>query len=187
MTKENQRVAISKKLLKEALFKILQKKNISEISIRELCDEAEINRTTFYRHYSTPRDVLLEIAEDFLNVFTKKGHALSKDGDTPLRHITALCEYMFENKATVTLFIRNLTDSDFTTIYQGLFDDFLSVKTLSYKGNKVDNETLCLLNTMFFCGAYAAIRQWIIDDIPKSPQEIAELICGFFNSDISFS
>ena len=69
MPKENQRVALSKRMLKEGLIKLLNKKNISKISINELCEIAEINRTTFYRHYQTPHDVLLEVEYDFIKGF----------------------------------------------------------------------------------------------------------------------
>lgn len=64
MAKLNQRVAISKYLMKEALLKLLKEKSIGKISVSELCKEAEINRTTFYRYYETPRDILQEIALD---------------------------------------------------------------------------------------------------------------------------
>ena len=54
MTKEYQRVAISKRMLKEALLDLLKDKPIDAVTVSELCQMAQINRTTFYRHYETP-------------------------------------------------------------------------------------------------------------------------------------
>ena len=45
---ENQRVRLSKALLKEALVRLLETKPLDKITIYELCAEAQINRTTFY-------------------------------------------------------------------------------------------------------------------------------------------
>ena len=64
MEKENQRITLSKRLLKEALLRLLTRKQLDQITVSELCGEASINRATFYRHYGTPRDVLKDIEWD---------------------------------------------------------------------------------------------------------------------------
>ena len=64
MERENQRIAITKRMLKESILEILKKKDLDAINITELCREAGINRATFYRHYEIPRDVLMEIQRD---------------------------------------------------------------------------------------------------------------------------
>lgn len=185
MPKENQRVAVSKKLLKNAIVKILKKKNIKDISIRELCEEAEINRTTFYRHYDSPHDVLIEIELEFVKSFLET-YILSDSTKESQKYITYMCEYMYENKETVTLFIRNNTDIDFTQIFQSLSEEFLSSRTVLYKGHAVDEDTMRLMKTLFSHGIYAVVRQWLIEDIPKSPDEISELLYSSFIRDFTF-
>ena len=49
---ENQRVYLSKKLLENALISLLKQKSLYKISIRELCEVASINRSTFYKYFS---------------------------------------------------------------------------------------------------------------------------------------
>ena len=53
MEKQNQRIMLTKQLIHAAFLRLLRSKGIREISIRELCDEAGINRTTFYNHYGS--------------------------------------------------------------------------------------------------------------------------------------
>lgn len=60
------RVRYTKTVLQQALLKILQTKNIDKVTIKELCEEAKVNRGTFYLHYSTPNDLLREIEEQFI-------------------------------------------------------------------------------------------------------------------------
>ena len=64
MQRSNRRVLLTKMLLKEALLKLLQSKSIETINVSELCREADVNRATFYRHYNTPNDVLLDIGKE---------------------------------------------------------------------------------------------------------------------------
>ena len=61
MERENQRIMLTKRLLKESLLRLLERKELDKISITELCREAGINRATFYRHYEIPRDILNEL------------------------------------------------------------------------------------------------------------------------------
>ena len=64
--KVNQRVMLSKRLLKESLIRQLKEESIYKISVRELCEQAGINRTTFYKYYGSPFDLLKDIEDDLL-------------------------------------------------------------------------------------------------------------------------
>lgn len=66
MKKTDNRVRYTKMVLQEAILKILQDKPIDKVTIKEICDEAEINRGTFYLHYTTPYDLLKEIENKFI-------------------------------------------------------------------------------------------------------------------------
>lgn len=184
MSKENQRVAISKHLLKDGIMRLLKKKNIDEISVSQLCKEAEINRTTFYRHYQTPHDVLLEIEFDFMNDFYEM--PVSLDTKNMKEYAVCMCELLYDIKDTVKIFIRNNTDRDVNQIFQKFTDSFLASREVLYKGRKIDANTLRLMTTFFSYGVYSLVCQWIIEDIDKTPEEIADLIVGSFNRDFTF-
>lgn len=185
MSKENQRVAITKRMIKEGLLRLLEKRHISEISISELCQEAQINRTTFYRHYQTPGDVLLEIALDQVGTFSQHS-ALADHMDNLKEFVTQLCEFLYQRKDIVKIFIRNYTEPDFIGISQLLSQQFLGSRTVLYRGKAVDDDTLQLFNAFFSTGMYALISLWLTKDITKSPEEIADLICCSFNKEFTF-
>lgn len=65
--KEDKRKRLSVELLKRALIELLLKKDISKISIKELCETAGINRSTFYTYYDTQYFLLEEIEDEVLN------------------------------------------------------------------------------------------------------------------------
>lgn len=185
MQKENQRVAISKRLLKDSTMKLLKKKHIDKISVSELCEAAQINRTTFYRHYQTPHDVLMEIELDFIKEIYETP-VWAEDENDMRKHVLRMCTFVYENKEVVKLFIINNMDNDFMLLFQNIANSFLGSRSILYKGEVADEETIRLMNTFLAIGGYSLIRQWIMEGIRKTPDEIADLILGSFNRDITF-
>jgi AcrR family transcriptional regulator len=64
---ENRRIRMTKKLIKDALVSLLQKKTLDKISVREICDVADVNRSTFYDHYEDIYALFHEMENDFIS------------------------------------------------------------------------------------------------------------------------
>lgn len=184
MPKANQRVVLSKRLLKEGLMELLKKKRIHEISVKELCEASGINRTTFYRHYQTPHDVLLEVEYDFLKGFQNTPVPFSEIADLE-KNTARMCNYLSENRALVKLFIQNNTDSDIILIFQNSMDGFILSRKVLYKGKAMNADAYRLLQTFYAHGGYALIRQWIMEDIPLTTEEIVDLLICLANQNCS--
>ena len=60
----------------EALIALLEKKDLEYITVKEICEKAGVNRSTFYLHYESIADLVNEamesVNERFLSYFTKK-------------------------------------------------------------------------------------------------------------------
>ena len=50
--RDNRRVSMTKRIIKDTFIEMLEKKNIQKIYVRELCETADINRSTFYKYYA---------------------------------------------------------------------------------------------------------------------------------------
>ena len=70
---ENQRIRITKRMLREALIRLLGKKPIEKIRVQELCQEAQINRTTFYKYYGNQYDLALALLRYTRNTGIHRG------------------------------------------------------------------------------------------------------------------
>lgn len=66
----DKRVIRTKKAIKAALFRIMEDKDISSITISELSQEANVNRRTFYMHYRNITDILDEIESDLVEALS---------------------------------------------------------------------------------------------------------------------
>ena len=64
---EDRRARRSRKLLKESLLELMKRKSFSDISVRDVTDAADMNRATFYLHYSGTAELLQSVEEDLLS------------------------------------------------------------------------------------------------------------------------
>ena len=62
--KVDRRVRKTKAQLREGLARLMLQKSIKEITVKELVDEVDINRSTFYLHYTDIYQMLQQIEED---------------------------------------------------------------------------------------------------------------------------
>lgn len=63
----DKRVIRTKKAIRTALFKIMESKDIASITISELTTLANVNRRTFYTHYSNITDILDETESEIVD------------------------------------------------------------------------------------------------------------------------
>lgn len=72
MNKQESKYFYTSSLFDDALIELLEKKDINYITIKELCDKAGVNRSTFYLHYESINDLLDETMQYILDKFLKK-------------------------------------------------------------------------------------------------------------------
>ena len=71
MKKTDARVRYTKRVLKESFLKLLKEKSVNKITVKEVCELAELNRATFYLHYSDCFALLESIEQELLEAFGK--------------------------------------------------------------------------------------------------------------------
>ena len=62
----DRRIQYTKKVIKETCIELLSEKDITKVSVSELCKKADINRATFYRYYLDIFDLLSKIEDEFV-------------------------------------------------------------------------------------------------------------------------
>ena len=66
----DKRIIRTKKKLTNTLLTTLKTKKIKDITVLELCKDANINRTTFYKYYKDVDDLLYKIEETLIKEIT---------------------------------------------------------------------------------------------------------------------
>lgn len=173
--KPNQRIALTKELIHRALIELVKKQEIHKISIRELCNLAGINRTTFYNHYGSQYDVLSEIRDDYISdIASAIESADPSSRESVLRRVTLVLEYVANNLDISKLLIQNNIDETFV---QRLFslpkiEDLLS-ESLS---NLADPEDEKAVVSFVVYGSYKLIQDWIAQGERSEPETMARRI-----------
>lgn len=75
---EDRRVKRTKRVLRECLFNLLEEKSIDEITVKELTEAADVNRSTFYFYYNDINDMMMQIQNEIFEVFEES--VMSKEG-----------------------------------------------------------------------------------------------------------
>ena len=177
MERENQRVVITKRMLKESMLKILKEKELDCISVAELCREAGVNRATFYRHYEIPRDVVTEIQRDLYREL-KKQINMPKSPEDIHTVIERLCVFLNDHRELIRIFIRNNSDTDFINLMNEIYSEVAKEYSHTSVLKKLSREDVQFLTLYNVGGSYFVIKNWIMGSIRKSPQEMADYVYG---------
>src|SRR6201993_2183009 len=91
------RIVRSRQMLMEALARLLDRKEFSDISVQEIADEATLNRATFYLHYADKNALLQAMtAARFRALIARRGLSFT-NCDGALRAIAlGVCDYLAE-------------------------------------------------------------------------------------------
>ena len=171
MVKTDLRVQYTRHALQKALLSILERKNIDRISVKELCEAASINRSTFYLHYGTPNDVLMEIEEEFMRTHFEK--------------FTPYLENEYQLDQLNTVFTSILSNADLCRIIMGpngnpkfieKIKSFIRDVTVTQWQREFPKYRKAHLDYVFdfvFSGSMSLILNWISDQTSISSEELA--------------
>lgn len=148
----------TKQALLSTLIHLLESTGLQDISVSQLCKEAGINRTTFYKYYSLPEDVIVEFVETIL------GKMLSFEQTPPLsleEHLVMVCQLVYENR-------------EIMGYYAGIKGE-LSPLFIQY-ALKQRSRMSFLANprNLFIAGGVSSsIMGWVMENFPQSPEALA--------------
>lgn len=173
--KLDRRVEMTKRLLKKSLIELLKTENIQKISIRNLCQNADVNRSTFYKHYDSQYDLLRDIEDDLFSEIEDilSNHSSISDTDRDAQ-LAKVLNYMKDNLDLCQILMLYNIDPEFE-------NKLMNIPVIIKRSNPNSDCTLSSCNyshTQLFIldGAYNMIKRWIINNCPESPMEIACLI-----------
>lgn len=102
----NNSSAKTKRLIKKVFAEMLsEKKNLSCISVSELCARAELSRGTFYAHYDDIYGVAEEYENELINAFFNETRLISSQGI--MQFIDSVFEYIRQNDENYRLLCKS--------------------------------------------------------------------------------
>lgn len=179
-TKNNQRTRLSKILFKNALMDLLKEKgSINKVSVRELCDRAELNRSTFYAHYNEPNDLLIEIETELLDATEEHLKKIGAENDIGAhKYILSFLQYIRQNDKPFRALLIDSTDPEFRS-------RFMQQSIIQFVENlriELPKELEQYIFSYILNGSTGIIIQWIRSDYAADENEIVNLLFSINNS-----
>jgi AcrR family transcriptional regulator len=122
------RILRSRRMLMDALAKLLMKKEFEDISVQEIADEATLNRATFYLHYPD-KNALLQAMTDvrFRDLIERRAITFT-DCNGALRAIAlGVCDYLVENTSCPTQLARIPLEGSIIPVVESMFMEGLAL------------------------------------------------------------
>lgn len=100
---EDKRIRRTKKLLRQALTRLMQQKDFKSITVTDVVREADINRGTFYAHYRDVYDLRERIEAEMIADFRGMIAGLRPSETASLQPVlNRAVDYLEENREIVT-------------------------------------------------------------------------------------
>jgi len=162
-------VRYTKKVIRESFLGLLEAKPIMGISVKEICELAQINRATFYSHYRSPYDLLERIENELFEDLSSEVIAkYENDIDTIVKKAFEiigknydLCRVLFSENGDKQFLNRAMSVSRKATIalWQAKYPD-------------ASKQQIEFLFAFVLHGAVAVIEQWVRIGMKETPFEL---------------
>ncbi|MFD1021056.1 TetR/AcrR family transcriptional regulator [Thalassobacillus hwangdonensis] len=183
--KLDRRKKYTRKVLKESLITLLANKTISDITVKEVCELADINRSTFYTHYSDHYDLLSKIEEEITEDMNKYLHSYSYEIEEESIQMTEkILEYVVDNKVMFQTFLKQDAAPTFEQRMMDLTRGFMMNNWM--KDHYLQADESRYLSSFAISGAIQVIKDWLENDLDQSPKQMAVLINNFINYGFSY-
>lgn len=172
--KTDRRIRKTKAQLRAGLAKLMQYKSIKEITVKELVDEVDINRSTFYLHYTDIYNMLDEIEKGLLTeiIHVIDTHPIGFNENT-FPFIADIFSILADNKDICTALMGPNGDSTFIYKIEEIIKENSMKALTQYFSASIED----LKYSYAFCltGCVGLIKIWLNSNGSESPEHMAQL------------
>lgn len=179
----------------EALIELLEHKDLEYITVKELCQQAGVNRSTFYLHYDTISDLLNETMETinqrFLSYFSLRGENFQGEMES-----MELQDLVFVTREYLLPYLRFIRDNK--KVYRAAFRNPNGMQVQARYGDlkqyilgpvlerfHIPEEHRPYYMAYYVEGIIAIIKEWLRQDCKDDVEMIANIIEACVRADRS--
>lgn len=167
------RVIKTRNIIKNALIELMAEKEVSDITITELSQRALINRKTFYRHYRTVAEVVLELENEILSEFAdtlRNSNTSCLDVTGVVADMSALIE---RRREYFTKMLKLNPELFNTGRIKAMLRRAVAVSLKNIGGIR-DNDTLAALSQFIVSGVLSLYAEWFDNGCTGSLDKVTE-------------
>lgn len=165
---ESRRVKMTKKLLKSSLIELMKQSPLHSITIKDICDGADVNRSTFYRHYNTQfelyDDIINDTSHDIEQILVTE---LSASFDT-LVFLTKILEYIEQNREIFLVLLSDKGNISLGEAFNRIISKFIPQENATELGTYIVQ--------FIAAGMTSILWTWLNKPVRRSAKDVAGLI-----------
>lgn len=176
----------------EALISLLEKKDFEYITIKEICNAAGVNRSTFYLHYENTSDLLKEttryIIDKHLTYYKIDKEHMSLQFDTCKReellfitdeYLTPYLTFIKDNQRLFKVSIKQFHSMHMDEVYGKMFEHIFSPILARFC---IPETERAYMMKFYLTGVFAIVMEWLnkncSDDIKVVVKIITDCVMG---------
>lgn len=173
--KVDRRVIKTRRQLKKGLAALMKEKSVNQITVKELVEEVDINRSTFYLHFKDIQDLLREIEENMEAQIKRaiEEHPIVSGNENAFYFIEDMFLVLDEEREISKALIGPNGDMGFIhRIERIIKENSRGTLEKMFPGKKED-----LKYFYAFClsGCLGLVKVWLNEGEEKSPEEMAQM------------
>ena len=169
----DRRVRKTKALLLRGLIQLMETKDVQNISVKELSDLADINRGTFYLHYSDVHDMLRQI-EDELFVEFQRIIDRTLTPDSAIHSLQTTLSEVFVFLERHREMARVMMGPHGDLAFLNRLKDLVQERLDSILASKLASGDSCYLEAFIVSGCVGVIETWLSQPDAPSPEAMRE-------------
>jgi AcrR family transcriptional regulator len=178
--KESRKTRYTRMVIRESLIELMKRRPITDITIKEICDLADVSRPTFYAHYHDQYDLLQSIEDETAAYFESDFNNSQKIKKKGKREITLILEnilqYIENNGNSIQVLLGENGDIGFQRKIFRQFIIYLQYTMKSHSEKNLDEEKNEYYSIYTVNGVIALVQHWLKNDMKIPKHELAKMI-----------
>ena len=170
----DRRVRRTKALLLKGLISLMETKDVKDISVKELADLADINRSTFYLHYNDIYDMLNQIENELFVEFNDILDRTICREDKPVSAQTTLFEifsFLDRHREVARTIMGPHGDLSFVN----RMNDLVKERIRDHLNSNQSHGDYIYVEAFVVSGCIGVIESWLNHPNPQSPEKISTM------------
>ncbi len=180
----DRRVRKTRAVLRQGLVRLMAEKSIQDITVTELCAACDVNRGTFYLHYTDVFELLHSVEDELLAEFERVLDSLTPhtvfSGETPSPAMCRMLELLADNADLCRVLLCQNGDMAFVERVKGVVRHrVLDEWAAQFFERGAHAAVYHYAYEFVVSGCIGMLQYWMERDMPLSAREMAAMMESF--------
>ena len=174
----DRRIQKTRTAILNAFERLLAEKRYEQITVRDIIDEADIGRSTFYAHFETKDDLLKYTCRElFEHIFdehpaSETSHDFSGEAGSPETMLTHILYHLKDDRARYMRIFSCESADIFWRYFRSQLEDLVGRSGIRRRAADLRVPEDYYMN--FYCSAYIeSVKWWFHHGLKAAPEELA--------------